>query len=55
MQIYTCVARPTWKIRECTGHVSDVYAYSDSFKPLKQVPVVKAVTAYNHPGGETFS
>ena len=50
----TCVAGATWKVMEYTGVVCNVYPYSDSYKPLKQVPVVEAVTAYNHPTGETF-
>ena len=49
----TCVVGATWKVMEYTGVVSDVYPYSDSNKPLKQVPVKEAVTAYNHPPGET--
>ena len=51
----TCVAGATWKVMEYTGVVCNVYPYSDSYKPLKQVPVVEAVTAYNHPAGETFT
>ena len=50
----TCVAGATWKVMEYTGVVCDVYPYSDSYKPLKQVPVVEVVTAYNHLTGETF-
>ena len=50
----TCVAGATWKVMEYTGVVCDVYPYSDSYKPLKQVPVVEAVTAYDHLTGETF-
>ena len=50
----TCVAGAMWKVMEYTGVVCDVYPYSDSYKPLKQVPVVEAITAYNHPTGETF-
>ena len=50
----TCVAGATWKVMEYTGVVCNVYPYSDSYKPLKQVPVVEAVTAYDHPTGETF-
>ena len=50
----TCVAGAAWKVMEYTGVVCNVYPYSDSYKPLKQVPVVEAVTAYNHPTGETF-
>ena len=49
-----CVAGATWKVMEYTGVVCNVYPYSDSYKPLKQVPVVEAVTAYDHPTGETF-
>ena len=49
-----CVAGATWKVKEYTGVVCNVYPYSNSYKPLKQVPVVEAVTAYNHPTGETF-
>ena len=50
----TCVAGATWKVMEFTGVVCDVYPYSDRYKPLKQVPVVEAVTAYNHLAGETL-
>ena len=50
----TCVAGATWKVAEYTGVVCNVYPYSNSYKPLKQVPVVEAVTAYDHPTGETF-
>ena len=50
----TCVAGATWKVMEYTGVVCDVYPYSDSYKPLKQVPVVEVVTAYDHPTSETF-
>lgn len=50
----TCVARATWKVVEYTGDVCDVYPYSDSYKPLKQVPAVESVTACNPPTGETF-
>ena len=50
----TCVAGATWKVMEYTGVVCNVYPYSGSYKPLKQVPVVEAVTAYNHLTGETF-
>ena len=32
----------------------NVYPYSNSYKPLKQVPHVEAVTAYNHLTGEMF-
>ena len=51
----TCVAGATWKVMEYTGVECNVYPYSDSYKPLKQVPVVEAVTAYNHLAGETFT
>ena len=50
-----CVAGATWKVMEYTGVECDVYPYSDSYKPLKQLPVVEAVAAYNHPAGETFT
>ena len=50
----TCVAGARWEVMEYTGVVCDVYPYSNSYKPLKQVPVVEAVTAYNHLTGETF-
>ena len=39
---------------EYIGVVCNVYPYSDSYKPLKQVPVVEAISAYNHLTGETF-
>ena len=50
----TCVAGAMWKVMEYTGVVCNVYPYSDSYKPLKQVPVVEAITAYNHQTGKTF-
>ena len=50
----TCVAGATWKVMEYTGFVCNVYLYSDSYKPLKQVPIVEAVSAYDHPAGEMF-
>ena len=53
MQIHF-VAGATWKVMEYTGAVHEVYPYSNSNKPLKQVPVVEAVTVYDHPTGETF-
>ena len=37
----TCVAGAMWKVMKYTGVVCNVYPYSDSYKPLKQVPVVK--------------
>ena len=49
-----CVVRAMWNVMELTGIECDVYPYSDSCKPLKQVPVVEVVTAYNHLTGETF-
>ena len=50
----TCVVAGTWKVIEYTGVVCHVYPYSDSYKPLTQVPVVEAVTAYNHLMDEMF-
>ena len=50
----TCIAGAMWKMMGYTGGVCDVYSYSNSNKPLKQVPVVEAVTAYNHLTGERF-
>lgn len=41
----TCVLGAVWNVMEYTGVVSDVYPYSDSYKALKQVPVVEAVVA----------
>ena len=49
-----CVAGAIWKIIEYTGVVCNVYAYSDSYKPLMHLPVDEVVSAYNHPGSETF-
>ena len=40
-----CVAGATWRVLEYTGVVCDVYPYTHNYKPLKQVPVVEAVTA----------
>ena len=49
-----CVAGAMWEVMEYTGVVCNIYLYSESYKPLKQVPVVEAVTAYDHPTGEMF-
>ena len=50
----TCVAGAVWKVMGYTGVVCDVYSYSNNYRPLKQLPVVEAVTAYDHPTGEIF-
>ena len=50
----TCVAGATWKVMEYTGVVCNVYPYCNSYKPLKQVPVLEAISAYDHPTGEMF-
>ena len=52
--IDTCVTGATWKVTKYTRVVCDIYPYYDSYKPLKQVPIVEAVSAYNHPTGEMF-
>ena len=54
LHVDMCVAGAMWKVMEYTGVVCNVYPYSNSYKPLKQVPVVEAVTAYDHLAGETF-
>jgi hypothetical protein len=43
------VAGAAWKVMRYTGFLFDVHPYSDSDKPLTQVPVVEAVLASNHP------
>ena len=50
----TCVAGAMWKMMEYTGVVCNVYPYSNSYKPLRQVHLVEAVTVYNHQTGEMF-
>ena len=50
----TCVVGAVWKVMEYTGVVCDVFPYSGSYKPLKQVPIVEVVTAYDHLAGEMF-
>ena len=48
---YICVAGAAWKVMGYTVFLFlfDVHPYSDSDKPLTQVPVVVAVLALNHP------
>jgi hypothetical protein len=50
----TVVAGSTCKVLELTEKSSDVYPYADSYEPIKNVPVAKVATAYDHPLGETF-
>ena len=34
--------------------ICNIYAYSESYKPLTQVPEVESVSAYNSPSSKTF-
>ena len=37
-----------------TNRSADVYPYTDSYKPLENVPIVTAATAYDHEDGQTY-
>jgi hypothetical protein len=51
----TCVAGPNFRISEYTGEHCDVTPYSYDYKPMKNVPIVNASTAFtNELTGETI-
>ncbi len=51
----TTVAGSTCRVIEYTEEVCDVFPFSSEYQPMKQVPVAKVATAYDHPQtGETF-
>ena len=51
----TCVAGPNFRIDELTGEHCDVAPYSSDYKPIKDVPIVNASTAYtDNETGETL-
>lgn len=51
----TCVAGPNFVIDEYTGEHCDVTPYTDEYKPITNVPIVNASTAYtNLDTGETL-
>ncbi len=50
----TVVAGSSCKVLEFTEKSCDVYPYADSYEPIKNVPIAKVATAYDHPTGETF-
>ena len=37
-----------------TNRTADVYPYHGDYKPLENVPIVSAATAYDHPNGQTY-
>ena len=37
-----------------TDLTSDLYPYSDAYKPLENVPFISEDTAYYHPNGNTY-
>ena len=37
-----------------TNLTYDVYLYSEAYKPLENVPIVRGATAYDHPNGNTY-
>ncbi len=45
----TCVAGPNFDIIQYTGEHCDVTPYSDEYKPITDVPIVNASTAYTDP------
>ncbi len=47
----TCIAGSTYMVLEYTGVECDVFPYSDAYQLMKDIPVVQAATAYNHPSG----
>ena len=50
----TCVASPNFVVVEYTGEHCNVRPYSNQYKPITDVPIVNAATAYTDPEtGET--
>ena len=37
-----------------TNRSADVYPYHGDYKPLENIPIVSAATAYDHPNGQTY-
>ena len=51
----TCIARPNFVVVEYTGEHCNVAPYSYEYKPITDVPIVVAATAYTDPKtGETL-
>jgi hypothetical protein len=51
----TTVAGSTCRVLEFTENFCDVFPFSENYEPMKQVPIAKVATAYDHPSsGETF-
>jgi len=51
----TIVAGSTCRILELTNQSCDVFPYSDHYEPIKNVPIAKVATAYDHPiTGQTY-
>jgi hypothetical protein len=51
----TCAVGETAYILEYTDRVVDVAPFSDNYKQMEEIPIVKAALAYNHPTtGETY-
>jgi hypothetical protein len=50
----TVVTGSTCKVLEFTEKSYNVHPYADSYEPIKNVPIAKVATAYDHPSGETF-
>ncbi len=49
------MASSTCRILELTEKSCDVFPFSEDYEPMKQVPIAKVATAYDHPtSGETF-
>jgi hypothetical protein len=50
----TCCAGSATRVIKYTGQVCNVYPYSPKYKPRTNIPIVKAVTAFDHGSSETF-
>ena len=49
----TCVAGPNFQIEELTGEYCDVAPFSNEYKPMQDVPIVNASTAFTNDAGMT--
>jgi hypothetical protein len=49
----TCVAGPNFQIEELTGEYCDVAPFSNEYKPMHDVPIVNASTAFTNNAGTT--
>jgi hypothetical protein len=53
MHADTCVAGLNFQIKELTGEYCDVASFSKEYKPMRDMPIVNASTAFTNDAGTT--